>query len=115
MGFLKGQWSSLQGLCIRINNEDNLRFASLWVTACIHLHTFAIDHEDAQFVTKDKFYKVGRNIIRKERRELSEWNVAREEEPLQLEQEREEEIELLEGKLKCEILIKELFAHLDRQ
>ena len=115
MGFLKGRWSSLQGLHVRINNEDNLRFAALWVTACIHLHTFAIDHEDAQFVTKDQFYKVGQKIIRKERREFSEWNAVREEESLQWEQEREEEIELLEGRLKREILKNELFAHLDRQ
>jgi len=114
MGFLNGHWSSLRGLHICVNNKER-QFASLWITACIHLHAFAMDHEDAWFVTKDKFYKVGRKIMRKEKRELREWNAAREEEALQSEQEREEgaDIELLEGKLKCELLKKALFMYLD--
>jgi len=53
----------------------------------------------------------------KERRELAEWNMGREEEALQSEREREEqgEIELLEGKLKRERLKKDLFAYLDSE
>jgi hypothetical protein len=115
MGFLKGRWSSLRGLRVRINNESSLQFASLWITACIHLHAFAMDHEDAQFITRDQFYKLGQKIMKRERRELREWNEAREEEVLQSEREREEqgEIELLEGKLKREKLKKALFTYLD--
>jgi hypothetical protein len=116
MGFLKGRWSSLRGLRVKMNNEKGLQLASLWITACIHLHTFAMDHEDKQFITRDKFYKVGRKIMRKEKRELAEWNAAREEEAMQVENMDEEgEIELLEGKLKRERLKKELFAYLDLQ
>jgi hypothetical protein len=116
MGFLKGRWSSLQGLRVRINNEPSLQFASLWITACIHLHAFAMDHEDARFITKNRFYRLGQKIIRKERRELREWNEARERDAMQIEEDMEErgEIELLEGKLKREKLKKELFAYLDR-
>jgi hypothetical protein len=43
------------------------------VTACIHLHTFALDHEDMQFVNRDTFYKKGWKIAKKERREYTEW------------------------------------------
>ena len=115
MGFLKGRWSSLRGLRIRINNEQSLQFASLWITACIHLHTFATDHEGAQFVTKDKFYKLGRKIMRRERREQREWNEVREREAAEIEANMEErgEIELLEGKFKREQLKKALFEYLD--
>ena len=97
IGFLKGRWSSLWGLQSRINDEKGLQLASLWITACIHLHTFAMDHEDAWFITKDKFYKVGQRIIIKERHEQAEWNAMREDEALVSEWEREEqgEIELL--------------------
>ena len=53
--------------------------------------------------------------MKRERRELREWNEAREEEVLQSEREREEqgEIKLLEGKLKREKLKKALFTYLD--
>lgn len=115
MGFLKGRWASLRGLRVRINNERGLQFASLWITACIHLHAFAMDHEDAHFITKDKFFKLGQRIMRQERRELREWNEAREREAAQLEEDMDEqgEIELLEGRLKRERLKEALFTHLD--
>lgn len=117
MGFLKGRWSSLQGLHVHINNERSLQFASLWITACIHLHTFAIDHEDAQFIMRDRFYKAGQKIMKKEKWELREWNATREEEVMQSEREREEqeEIKLLQGKLKREQLKQALFTHLEGQ
>ena len=115
MGFLKGRWSSLRGLHVRINNEDSLQFASLWITACIHLHAFAMDHEDSQFVTRDRFYKTGLRLMKKEKRELRERNAAREEEALRSEREREEraDVELLEGRLKREVLKKAIFTYLD--
>jgi hypothetical protein len=72
-------------LRVHINDEDSLQFASLWITACIHLHTFAMDHEDAQFVTRDRFYKLGWKIMKREKHELREWNEAREDEALQSE------------------------------
>jgi DDE superfamily endonuclease len=117
MGFLKGRWSSLRGLRIRINDEKGLQYAALWVTACIHLHAFAIDHEDMQFVNRDLFYRKGRKIARKERREYAEWRAEQELAALEDEMNAEErgEIELLEGKIKREELKKELLAYLDAQ
>ena len=55
--------------------------------------------------------------MKREKRELREWNEAREDEALQSEREREEqgEIELLEGKLKREELKKALFTYLNGQ
>jgi len=67
MGFLKGHWSSLQGLCIHIYDKKGLQYAALWVTTCIHLHAFALDHEDMQFVNRDTFYKKGWKTAKKER------------------------------------------------
>jgi len=46
---------------------------------------FTMDHEEAQFITKDRFYRVGQNIMIKERQELAEWNASREEDALQSE------------------------------
>lgn len=56
-----------------------------------------MDHKDAGFITKDKFYKAGQRIMIKERREQAEWNAMREEEALVSEQEREEQGELLKA------------------
>jgi len=102
-------------LRIRINNEADIQYATIWVTACIHLHAFAIDHEDGRYITKDKFYRDGRKLLRKERRAQREWAEEREREAVRIEEDAEQqgEIELLEGKLKRENLKKELFAHLD--
>jgi hypothetical protein len=87
MGFLKGCWSSLRGLHIHINDEKGLQYAALWVTTCIHFHAFALDHEDMQFVNRDAFYKKGQKIVKKERQEYAEWRA-------------EQELALLEGKIK---------------
>lgn len=85
-----------------------MHFACLWITACIHLHTFAMDHEDAQFITKDNFFKLGKRIMRRERQKQREWDEAREQVAEQIEADMEErgEVELLEGKLKHEKFIK---------
>ena len=107
----------MQGLRIRINDEKGLQYAALWVTACIHLHAFAIDHKDMQFVNRDLFYRRGQKIARKERREYAEWRAEQELAALEDEMNAEErgEIELLEGKIKREELKKELLAYLDAQ
>ena len=74
-----------------------------------------MDHEDSQFVTRDRFYKTGLRLMKKEKWELREWNAAREEEALRSEREREErvDVELLEGRLKREVLKKAIFTYLD--
>ena len=117
MGFLKGCWSSLRGLHIHINDEKGLQHAALWVTTCIHLHAFAIDHKDMQFVNRDLFYRKGWKIARTERQEYADWRAEQELAALEDEMNAEErgEIELLEGKIKCKELKKELLAYLHAQ
>ena len=45
IGFLKGRFPSLKNLRLQIKNAKEHRIATLWVTACIGLHNFALRHE----------------------------------------------------------------------
>ncbi|KAF9470985.1 hypothetical protein BDN70DRAFT_820616, partial [Pholiota conissans] len=45
IGFLKGRFQSLKGLCINIVDEASHKFATYWVISCIGLHVFAMDCE----------------------------------------------------------------------
>ena len=98
-----------------INNENDIQFAALWITACINLHAFAMDHEDNTYMTRDVFYKKGLKIARKEHRAKA----ARERRQLQEGNEADnkghddDDVGLLEGKLKREQLKKDLFIYLD--
>ena len=111
-----GRWSSLRGLRCAVDNTKGLHFASLWVTTCIHLHAFAMDHEDGIHISTDQFFKQGVQLMRKERRVRAEWLAVREEVAGHAERRADEdkEIELLEGKVRREDLKRELFAHIDR-
>jgi DDE superfamily endonuclease len=115
VGFLKGRWSSLKDLRLRIDNEKDLRYATLWITTCIHLHAFAMDHEDGKLISTDAFFLEGQRIIAKDRADNRNILAAREEAAAQEEEELDDEndIELLEGKLKREMLKKELFLYLN--
>jgi hypothetical protein len=115
MGFLKGRWTSLRGLCIRVNDEKGLKYATLWITACIHLHTFAMDHEDALFTTCDQFYHDGLMIMRQEQHAAREWEREHEDAIDVNCDGDDEDIEIEEGKIKCEQLKAALFAHLNEQ
>ncbi|ESK80867.1 hypothetical protein Moror_9164 [Moniliophthora roreri MCA 2997] len=46
VGFIKGQFSSLHGLRLRIDNDQTKQFASYWVHTCIVLHSFCMLHEE---------------------------------------------------------------------
>ena len=67
MGFLKGRWSSLHGLRISINKSAHIRYASLWITSCIILHTFAIRQEAGLDMSTNEFYLEGLQIVEDER------------------------------------------------
>ena len=97
-----------------MDNEKGVQYASLWITSCIVLHAFAMDHEANGMVSKDAFFREGCNIMENERREHDAWLTEREEQAAREDKDREEgrEIELLEGKLKREELKKDLFADL---
>ena len=55
IGFLKDRFQSLRQLRISINAEQNMQYAALWVTACIAVHSFAMDHEDGSKLATDDF------------------------------------------------------------
>ena len=42
-GILKGKWQSLRGLRLLINDEEQYKFATNWIIACMILHNLAID------------------------------------------------------------------------
>ena len=42
IGYLKGQFQSLKGLCVKIWGETTYCIAIYWVVACIILHAFAM-------------------------------------------------------------------------
>lgn len=115
MGYLKGRWSSLRGLRLRIDDPDSHKFATLWIASCIHLHNFAIGHEGKENPEADTFYIEGCRYLEKERREVNRWL---EERRVQLQEEEAEydvveSVELLEGKIKREELKKALFNYLE--
>ena len=45
IGFLKGHFHSLKGLCVRIKDRRSHQFATHWVAACIGLHAFSMQCE----------------------------------------------------------------------
>ena len=111
IGFLKGRWSSLRGLRLRIDNPSHIQFAVLWIIACIHLHAFAIGHEQGSNISKDGFYQKGELIMRKEAERKRAWLEEQENHAMEEEEERENrrDMELLEGRIKREELKKSLF------
>jgi len=49
IGFLKGCFQSLKGLCVYIKNEKAHKIASYWVVACIGIHLFAMLCEEEEW------------------------------------------------------------------
>ncbi|GLB35610.1 putative DDE superfamily endonuclease [Lyophyllum shimeji] len=116
VGYLKGRWSSLRGIRLRIDNPMDQKFATLWVASCIHLHNFALRHENKENPETDNFFAEGQLILEEERERQMEWERLRREQMAQEEEnyEDDEEIELLEGKLKREQLKEALFEYIGR-
>lgn len=117
MGFIKGRWSSLRGLRISINEPSHIRFATLWITACITLHNFAMRHEAGSDLSTDDFYISGQAVIEEERvaaraRAQQEETRAGRDEALR---EAARDVELLKGRLKREQIKTDLFTHLYEQ
>ncbi|KAJ8580320.1 hypothetical protein M405DRAFT_834491 [Rhizopogon salebrosus TDB-379] len=103
MGYLKGTWESLRGLRVRLDNEDHVQYASLWIVTCIHLHAFTLGHQ--------------KGILAEEAQRDAELQEAMEQRVNLEEQGKEEswDITLLEGKLKREELKKSLFEYIYSQ
>jgi len=114
IGFLKGRWSSLRGLRVAINNEKGIQYASLWIMACINLHMFAVNHENAHNFSRDRFYKDGKKYLKQQKRLERRWRRERHEKAADTERDRDEEEDvcLLEGKLMREELKEKLFHYI---
>lgn len=115
IGFLKGRWASLKGLRVAVNTEKGLKYATLWVQGCITLHAFAIRHEQGQDTSQDIFFQQGVRYMREQRKWEKRWRRARRWTTREDEEERDRanDIALLEGKLKRELLKQELQTYMD--
>ena len=99
---------------MKICNEEGVHYAALWIIACMHLHAYAMDHEDSSFITRDRFYKEGHKIMWREQCNQRDREQEEETESGRMDvDDEDEDIELLEGKLKQEELKKELLAWID--
>ena len=105
----------MRGLRCSVDTSKGLQFALLWVTTCIHLHAFAMDHENGVHISKDKFFRTGVKLMRKERRAQQAWQAERQDVATVVEREEDEnnDVGLLEGKVKREELKQKLFTYLD--
>ncbi|KAF8197179.1 hypothetical protein K438DRAFT_1967426 [Mycena galopus ATCC 62051] len=48
IGFIKGRFQSLKALRVNIKDEKTHKFATYWIAACIGLHSFTMQSEDAE-------------------------------------------------------------------
>ena len=116
MGYLKGRWSSLRGLRLRIDNRNAKSITSIWIMTCIHLHNFAIAHERGMNHEADDFFVEGQRLIQKEQEERNAWNIRQanttSQEKLGNDDGSNEAVGLLEGKIKREELKAALFEYI---
>ncbi|RXW15588.1 hypothetical protein EST38_g10265 [Candolleomyces aberdarensis] len=112
MGYLKGRFSSLRDLRLRIDKQKDLTFACLWIASCIHLHNFALHHSNNTNPETDQFFIEGQQLMLQECREQAEWAQTQmdigEDDTLDI----EERVELIEGRLKREELKERLLEYL---
>lgn len=115
VGYLKGRWSSLRGLRIGIHEQSHVAYTSLWITACIVLHNFAMQHERGIDVASDEFLTHGIEIVRREkegnaRRREAEMEHAAHDEEVRVQS---RDVELLRARIKRETIKAELMEYLD--
>jgi len=114
IGYLKGRWGSLKGLRVSIKGKKGIQYATLWIITCIHLHAFAMQHERGEGVTRDKFYRRGRMYQKKQRHFERQWKRARRRNINQIENtlDEDDDVGLLQGKIKREELKEVLFEYM---
>ncbi|KAF8574641.1 hypothetical protein K439DRAFT_1371876, partial [Ramaria rubella] len=118
VGFLKGRWSSLHGLRLHIDNPSHIRFAVIWVTACIVLHNFAMlqeaEEDDRGDVELNEFFREGLGLIEEEQRMHEARNLRADEHIANDDRVREvaQDGQLIRGRLQRERLKNVLFEHL---
>ncbi|KAF8582924.1 hypothetical protein K439DRAFT_1647406 [Ramaria rubella] len=57
----------LKGLRLHIDKPAHIQLACLWLTACITLHCFVMQHEDGHDLSTDDFYREGMVLVQDER------------------------------------------------
>ncbi|KAF8576065.1 hypothetical protein K439DRAFT_1649384 [Ramaria rubella] len=114
VGFLKGCWSSLRGLRLHIDKPAHIQLACLWLTACITLHCFTMQHEDGHDLSTDDFYREGLVLVQDEGMQWITRLVDAKAHVTLTDRQREAEhdVELLQGWLKRETLKKDLLSYL---
>ena len=117
MGYLKGTWQSLHGLWVRLDSEEHIQYACIWIIACVHLHSFTLAHQKDINISADDFFQNGQKIIDEDRRRYTELRRVRETLAMEVEraQQAARDIELMRGKVRREELKLELFRHLFSQ
>src|ERR1700761_3196204 len=63
VGYLKGRFSSLRGLRLRIDRHEHLAYATFWAIACMVVHNFAMEHERNINFNMDSFFTDGLAIM----------------------------------------------------
>lgn len=117
VGYVKGRWASLRGLRVSIKGERGIQYATLWIITCIHLHAFAMRHERGEDLSRDKFFRRGRRYQKKQRHIERRWRRDRQENMTNIEDglDVDDDVELLQGKIKRETLKEELFKYMNFQ
>ncbi|KAF7300775.1 DDE Tnp4 domain-containing protein [Mycena kentingensis (nom. inval.)] len=103
VGYLKGRFSSLRGLRIRIDDQDSIGFATYWVIACMVVHNFAMVHERDINMDTDTFFLEGLRAVQSERQQIEELDADARDVELEIAEERRTEIK------------QKLFEYLDAQ
>ena len=100
-----------------------MKFAALWVTACIAVHSFAMDHEDGSIVANDNFYIQGLGIMQAEKvakeaellaEEARDAAAAGQNVDVEMVDQDDRDLNLLEGRLRREELKKALLQHINQ-
>ncbi|KAF8581901.1 hypothetical protein K439DRAFT_1352693, partial [Ramaria rubella] len=101
VGFLKGWWSSLHGLRLHIDRPTHIRFATIWVSACIVLHNFAMLHEaeesDGGDIELNEFFRKGLGLLDEERRNWEAQDASHENGVVERDADRGHDIDLIRG------------------
>ena len=62
-----------------MDKPTHVQYATLWITTCILLHAFAMEHEGDIDMTNDKFVRKGKELMDQERQERAARLATREE------------------------------------
>ncbi|KAF7300902.1 DDE Tnp4 domain-containing protein [Mycena kentingensis (nom. inval.)] len=92
VGYLKGRFSSLRGLRLRIDDHDQIAFATYWVIACMVVHNFAMTHERDINMDTDAFFLEGLQAVQSEREEEGQMDADARDAELEIAEERRTEI-----------------------